>query len=37
VSPDAPLGSALLGRSVGDDVAYEVNGRILAVKLVGIE
>ena len=37
VSPDAPLGRALLGRSVGDDVAYEVNGRTLAVKLVGIE
>ena len=37
VSPDAPLGQALLGRSVGDDVAYEVNGRTLAVKLVGIE
>lgn len=37
VSPDAPLGQALLGRSVGDDIAYEVNGRTLAVKLVGIE
>jgi len=37
VSPDAPLGKALLGHSVGDDVAYEVNGRTLAVKLVGIE
>ena len=37
VSPDAPLGRALLGRSVGDDVAYEVNGRTLSVKLVGIE
>jgi transcription elongation factor GreA len=37
VSPDAPLGKALLGRSVGDDVAYEVNGTTLAVKLVGIE
>ncbi len=37
VSPDAPLGRALLGRSVGDNVAYEVNGRTLAVKLVGIE
>ena len=37
VSPDAPLGKALLGRAVGDDVAYEVNGKTLAVKLVGIE
>jgi len=37
VSPDAPLGKALLGRSVGDDVGYEVNGTTLAVKLVGIE
>ncbi len=37
VSPAAPLGQALLGRSVGDDVAYEVNGQTLAVKLVGIE
>ena len=37
VSPDAPLGKALLGRAVGDDVAYEVNGQTLAVKLVGID
>jgi transcription elongation factor GreA len=37
VSPDAPLGKALLGHSVGDEVAYEVNGSTLAVKLVGIE
>lgn len=37
VSPDAPLGKALLGRSVGDDVVYEVNGSPLTVKLVGIE
>lgn len=37
VSPDAPLGQALLGRSVGDVVAYEVSGRTLQVKLVGIE
>ena len=37
VSPDAPLGKALLGRAVGDDVTYEVNGRTLTVKLVGIE
>ncbi len=37
VSPAAPLGQALLGRSIGDEVAYEVNGRTLAVKLVGIE
>ncbi len=37
VSPDAPLGKALLGRAVGDEVAYEVSGRTIAVKLVGIE
>ncbi len=37
VSPEAPLGKALLGRSVGDDVSYQVNGRTLVVKLVGIE
>ena len=37
VSPAAPLGQALLGRSVGDDVGYEVNGQTLRVKLVGIE
>ncbi len=37
VSPDAPLGKALMGRAVGDDVTYEVNGTTLAVKLVGIE
>jgi len=37
VSPDAPLGKALLGRALGDDVAYEVSGKTLAVKIVGIE
>ncbi len=37
VSPDAPLGKALLGRSVGDEVEYEVSGTRLTVKLVGIE
>ena len=37
VSPDAPLGKALLGRAVGDQVDYEVNGKTLAVKLVGID
>ena len=37
VSPDAPLGKALLGRAVGDQVAYEVNGTTLTVKLVGID
>lgn len=37
VSPDAPLGKALLGHSVGDDVVYEVSGAPLTVKLVGIE
>ena len=37
VSPDAPLGKALLGRAVGDQVAYEVNGATLTVKLVGID
>lgn len=37
VSPDAPLGRALIGRSVGDEVSYEVSGQTLAVKLVGIE
>jgi len=37
VSPDAPLGMALIGRAVGDDVTYEVKGTKLTVKLVGIE
>jgi len=37
VSPDAPLGKALLERAVGDSVTYEVNGKALTVKLVGIE
>jgi len=37
VSPDAPLGQALLGLSVGDAVAYEVNGAPMTVKLVGVE
>jgi transcription elongation factor GreA len=37
VSPDAPLGKALLGRTIGDDVSYQVNDSTLTVKLVGIE
>jgi transcription elongation factor GreA len=37
VSPDAPLGRALLGRRAGDDVEYEAPGGSLRVRVVGVE
>jgi transcription elongation factor GreA len=38
VSPGSPLGEALLGKSVGDTVSYEVQpGRPLQVKVVSID
>ena len=37
VSPDAPLGQALLGKQVGADVTYHVGGRDLTVKLVAVD
>lgn len=35
-SPTSPLGSALLGRSVGDLVEYEAPSGVLRVKIVGL-
>lgn len=35
-SPTSPLGSALLGRAVGDPVEYEAPSGVLRVKIVGI-
>lgn len=38
MSPGSPLGTALLGRKVGDTVEYETpTGATLAVEIVGIE
>jgi transcription elongation factor GreA len=37
VSPGSPMGSALLGASVGDEVEYEAPGAILKVKVVEID
>ena len=37
LSPDSPLGSALMGKRVGDDAAYEVSGRTLNVKIASVE
>ncbi|HWD94949.1 MAG TPA: transcription elongation factor GreA [Acidimicrobiales bacterium] len=35
-SPTSPLGQALLGRSVGDEVEYEAPSGVLKVKIVGL-
>jgi transcription elongation factor GreA len=35
-SPTSPLGEALLGRSVGDEVEYEAPSGVLKVKIVGL-
>lgn len=37
VSPGSPLGAALLGASVGDQVAFEAPGGKLLVRVVAIE
>jgi transcription elongation factor GreA len=37
LSPDSPLGSALMGKRVGDSAAYEVKGNTLTVKIVSVE
>ena len=37
VSPGSPLGQALIGAVLGERRDYEVNGRTLAVEIVGIE
>ena len=36
VSPDSPLGKALLGRKVGECVEYEAPGGVLKVEIVAI-
>ena len=35
-SPTSPLGSALLGHGVGDEVEYEAPSGMLRVKIVGL-
>jgi transcription elongation factor GreA len=35
-SPESPLGSALLGKSVGDTVAYEAPAGTLQVKVIAV-
>ena len=37
LSPDSPLGEALMGASVGDEVTFEAPNGDLAVKVVAIE
>ena len=37
LSPESPLGSSLLGKKVGDDAQYEVNGNTLTVKIASVE
>jgi len=37
ISPGSPLGTALLGHSVGDVVDYEAPARVLKVEIVAIE
>jgi transcription elongation factor GreA len=37
VSPDAPLGMALIGRSAGATITYEAGGRELSVTLVAVD
>jgi transcription elongation factor GreA len=35
-SPTSPLGAALLGHAIGDEVSYEAPSGVLTVKIVGI-
>lgn len=37
ISSESPLGHALIGRKVGDEVEYRVGERILKVKVLGVE
>jgi transcription elongation factor GreA len=37
LSPESPLGSSLMGKSVGDQADYEVNGNTLTVKIASVE
>lgn len=37
-SPDSPIGAAILGAKIGDELSYEApNGREFAVKIVNVE
>jgi transcription elongation factor GreA len=36
VSPQSPLGAAVIGAKPGDTRTYEVSGRTLQVEIVGI-
>ena len=36
VSPGSPLGEALLGKTVGDEAGYEVNGNTITVEIVSV-
>ena len=37
MSPQSPLGAALMGKAAGDHVGYEVNGRGLTVRILEVE
>ena len=37
VSPGSPMGAALLGSAIGDDVEYESPGGVLRIRVVEIE
>jgi transcription elongation factor GreA len=37
LSPESPLGSALLGKKAGDDAKYEVNGNTLSVTIASVD
>ena len=37
MSPQSPLGSALMGKAAGDHVTYEVNGNALTVRILEVE
>jgi transcription elongation factor GreA len=36
IAPDSPVGSALLGKKLGDEVEVEVNGKVTVYKIVSI-
>ena len=37
LSPESPLGSSLMGKKVGDEAQYEVNGNTLTVKISSVD
>ncbi|HEX4906068.1 MAG TPA: GreA/GreB family elongation factor, partial [Acidimicrobiales bacterium] len=37
LSPDSPLGEALMGKRVGDSAEYEVSGRTLTVQIASVD